>query len=190
MGTLEKEGYTVKLQSGKVNVINGSRVILSGTRRDSCVYSLDGHAVACEFNASIEKNDSLARVWHKRRGHINEAGLWVLEKQGLLSKKSIGGYVFRFKHVAFGMFKEWKQLVENQTGRTVKKLRTDNGFEFLIMEYLVKISKKARILELKQRHLMITVLKSYTPYPSRKIRCICACTSLKTTKEQRSIRRI
>ncbi|GJZ68181.1 putative retrotransposon gag domain, ribonuclease H-like domain protein [Tanacetum coccineum] len=54
----------------------------------------------------------------------------------------------------------------------------------IIMEYLVKISKKARILELKRRHLKITVLTSNTPYPSRKIRCISACTSLNTTKEQ------
>ncbi|GJT06589.1 hypothetical protein Tco_0841051 [Tanacetum coccineum] len=58
----------------------------------------------------------------------------------------------------------------------------------IIMEYLVKISKKAHILELKRRHLKITVLTSYTSYPSRKIRRICACTSLKTTKEQDSIR--
>ncbi|GJT66495.1 hypothetical protein Tco_1017975 [Tanacetum coccineum] len=42
--------------------------------------------------------------------------------------------------------------------------------EMLIMEYLVKISKKARILELKRRHLKITVLTTYTPYPSMKIR--------------------
>ncbi|GJY26723.1 hypothetical protein Tco_0401449 [Tanacetum coccineum] len=89
-------------------------VVLSGTRRDNC-------------------------VWHKRQGHINEARLRVLEKQGLLSKKSIGGYGFRFKHVAFGMFKEWKQLVENQTGRTVKKLRTDNGFEFLTTTKVIKV---------------------------------------------------
>ncbi|GJU84639.1 hypothetical protein Tco_1292185 [Tanacetum coccineum] len=33
----------------------------------------------------------------------------------------------------------------------------------LIMEYLVKISKKVRILELKRRHLKITVLTSNTP---------------------------
>ncbi|GJW60458.1 hypothetical protein Tco_0109793 [Tanacetum coccineum] len=57
----------------------------------------------------------------------------------------------------------------------------------VIMEYLVKISKKARILELKRIHLKITVLTSYTPYPSRKIRRIGACNSLKTTKEQGSI---
>ncbi|GJV54800.1 hypothetical protein Tco_1455805 [Tanacetum coccineum] len=53
--------------------------------------------------------------------------------------------------------------------------------EDIIMEYLVKISKKARILELKRRHLKITVLTSNTPHPSRKIRRICSCTSLKTT---------
>ncbi|GJT92801.1 hypothetical protein Tco_1081646 [Tanacetum coccineum] len=33
-------------------------------------------------------------------------------------------------------------------------------------------------------------LTSYTPYPSRKIRRICDCTSQETTKEQSSIRRI
>ncbi|GJW53297.1 hypothetical protein Tco_0097382 [Tanacetum coccineum] len=54
LGTLEKEGFTVKMQSGKVKVINGSRVILSGIQRDNCVYSLDGHAMASELNASVE----------------------------------------------------------------------------------------------------------------------------------------
>ncbi|GKA56787.1 hypothetical protein Tco_0755859 [Tanacetum coccineum] len=58
------------------------------------------------------------------------------------------------------------------------------------MEYLVKISKKAHILELKRRHLKIIVQTSNTPYPSRKIRRICACTSQKTTKETRSIHRL
>ncbi|GKA49240.1 hypothetical protein Tco_0742198 [Tanacetum coccineum] len=42
----------------------------------------------------------------------------------------------------------------------------------LIMEYFVKISKKARILELKRRYLKNTVMTSNTPYPSRKIRRI------------------
>ncbi|GJX23323.1 retrotransposon protein, putative, ty1-copia subclass [Tanacetum coccineum] len=177
--TLEKEGYTVKLQSGKVKVINGSKAVVSGTRRDSYVYSLDGHAVAGELNASVEEKDSLTQVWHKRLGHISEAGLQVLEKQGLFGKKSLGKLDFcencvlgkshrvsfgvgrhttqgvidyvhsdlwgpsqveslggkRFKHEAFGKFKEWKQLVENQTRRTVKKLRTDNGIAFCNREF-------------------------------------------------------
>ncbi|GKC23544.1 retrotransposon protein, putative, ty1-copia subclass [Tanacetum coccineum] len=44
-------------------------------------------------------------------------------------------YILRFKHKAFGKFKEWKQLVKNQTGRIVKKLRTDNGLEFCNQEF-------------------------------------------------------
>ncbi|GJZ38417.1 retrovirus-related pol polyprotein from transposon TNT 1-94 [Tanacetum coccineum] len=92
-----------------------------------------------ELNASVEEKDSLAQVWHKRLGHISEAGLQVLEKQGLFGKKSLGsvsgGIIERFKHEAFGKFKEWKQLVENQTRRTVKKLRTDNGLEFYNREF-------------------------------------------------------
>ncbi|GJS31121.1 retrovirus-related pol polyprotein from transposon TNT 1-94 [Tanacetum coccineum] len=160
LGTLEKEGYTVKMQSGKVKVINGSRVIFTEIRKDNCVYSLDGHAMASELNASVEEKDSLAQVWHKRLGHISEARLQVLEKQGLFGKKSLGklvfcenyvlgkshrvrfgvgrrvwAYILRFKHEAFGKFKEWKQLVENQTGRMVKKLRTDNGLEFCNREF-------------------------------------------------------
>nr|GEW46299.1 zinc finger, CCHC-type [Tanacetum cinerariifolium] len=89
LGNLEKEVYTVKLQSGKIKVINGTRVVFSGTQRDNCVYSVDGHAVTGELNASVDEKDSLAHVWHKRLGHISEAGLQVLEKQGLIGKKSL-----------------------------------------------------------------------------------------------------
>ncbi|GJT41121.1 retrovirus-related pol polyprotein from transposon TNT 1-94 [Tanacetum coccineum] len=121
-------------------VTTGS-VRLKVLARDNCVYSLDGHAMAGELNASVEKKDSLAQVWHKRLGHIGEAGLQVLEKQGLFGKKILDlmgptrGIIGRFKDEAFGKFKEWKQLVENQTGRTVKKLRTDNGLEFCNQDF-------------------------------------------------------
>ena len=46
--------------------------------------------MAGELNSSVEDNDSLAQVWHKRLGHISEAGLQVLGKQGLFGKKSLG----------------------------------------------------------------------------------------------------
>ncbi|GJZ44214.1 integrase, catalytic region, zinc finger, CCHC-type containing protein [Tanacetum coccineum] len=53
--------------------------------------------------------------------------------------------------------------------------RTRRGSD-VIMEYLVKISKKAHILELKRRHLKIVVLTTNMPYPSRKIRRISTTT--------------
>nr|GEW04163.1 putative polyprotein [Tanacetum cinerariifolium] len=127
----------------RLRLKDGSSFVLHNVR-DNCVYSLDGHAVAGELNASAEEKDSLTQVWHKRLGHISEAGLHVLEKQGLFGKKSLGsnrlcsfrlmrsfsgGIIRRFKHEAFEKFKKWKQLVENQIGRMVKKLRMDNGLE-------------------------------------------------------------
>ncbi|GKA86107.1 retrovirus-related pol polyprotein from transposon TNT 1-94 [Tanacetum coccineum] len=76
--------------------------------------SVGQNQVAGELNASVEEKDSLTQVWHKRLGHVGKTGLQVLEKQGLFGKKS---------------------LVENQTGRTVKKMRTDNGLEFCNREF-------------------------------------------------------
>ncbi|GJZ26175.1 retrovirus-related pol polyprotein from transposon TNT 1-94 [Tanacetum coccineum] len=124
LGILEKERYTVKLQSGKVKVINGSRVVLSRTRRDNCIYSLDGHG-------------SGRRVWV---------------------------YILRFKHKAFGKFKEWKQLVENQTGRTVKKLRMDNGLEFCNREF-EQLCIESKI----PRHLTVVGIPQQNGSPSTTI---------------------
>ena len=41
-------------------------------------------------------------------------------------------WVFMMKHKseAFKNFKQWKILIENQTGKKIKRLRTDNGMEF------------------------------------------------------------
>ena len=39
-------------------------------------------------------------------------------------------YFLRHKSEAFQRFKEWKIMVERQTGKFVKKLRTNNGLEF------------------------------------------------------------
>jgi len=33
------------------------------------------------------------------------------------------------------MFKKFKALVENQTGRKIRKLRTDNGLEFYEFDF-------------------------------------------------------
>ncbi|GJU67759.1 hypothetical protein Tco_1254018 [Tanacetum coccineum] len=69
---------------------------------------------------------------------------------------------------------DYKLRKEGQTNQTLRMLlpKEDNvqttGFENknevenpVIMEYLVKINKKARIMELKQRHLKINVLTSF-----------------------------
>ncbi|GJS90427.1 retrovirus-related pol polyprotein from transposon TNT 1-94 [Tanacetum coccineum] len=172
LGTLDREGYTVKLQNGRVKVIKGSLMVLSGTMKENCVYSLDGWAESGKASVGIQEKESLAQVWHKCLGHISEAGLRELKKKVLRNKglgpsqvESMSGcryflsivddysrrvwvHFLRHTNEAFNKFKEWKQLVENQTGRKLKKLQTDNGLEFCNQEFnnLCKESGIARHL--------------------------------------------
>jgi hypothetical protein len=44
-------------------------------------------------------------------------------------------YFLKHKNDALTPFKQWKALVENQIGRKIKKLRTDNGLEFCNSEF-------------------------------------------------------
>nr|GEW45641.1 retrovirus-related Pol polyprotein from transposon TNT 1-94 [Tanacetum cinerariifolium] len=153
--TLEKEGFSIKLHSGKVKVINGFRVVLSRIQRDNCIYSLDGHAMAGELNASVEEKDSLAQVWHKRLGHISEAGLHVLKKQGLFGKKY----------------------------RTVKKLRTDNGLEFRNQEFeqLCIESRIARHITVVGTPQKNGLAECMNRTPMDKVRCLLINSGLPKT---------
>ncbi|GJR89318.1 hypothetical protein Tco_0213329 [Tanacetum coccineum] len=73
---------------------------------------------------------------------------------------------------------------------TACSLNEYSVFDTVIMEYLVKINEKARILELKRKYLKITVLTTNTLYSSRKIRRICDCTHQRPRRKQDPIRRI
>ncbi|GKA88772.1 hypothetical protein Tco_0810536 [Tanacetum coccineum] len=61
--------------------------------------------------------------------------------------------------------------------RNIDKVGRMHNFwnSMLITEYLVKVSKRRAFWSLNEDILKITILKTNTPYPSRKIRCICAC---------------
>ncbi|GJR94832.1 retrovirus-related pol polyprotein from transposon TNT 1-94 [Tanacetum coccineum] len=61
LGTLDREGYTVKLQNGRVKVIKGSLMVLSRTMKGNCVYSLDGWAESGEASVGIQEKESLAQ---------------------------------------------------------------------------------------------------------------------------------
>ncbi|GJU61522.1 hypothetical protein Tco_1243357 [Tanacetum coccineum] len=64
--------------------------------------------------------------------------------------------------IGFCMF--FQYIAHDLTAKKSTKLvKYQSSGILLIMEYLVKISKKARILELKRRHLKITVLTPNTP---------------------------
>ncbi|GKC60900.1 zinc finger, CCHC-type containing protein [Tanacetum coccineum] len=120
LGTLKKEGYTIKLQSGKVKVINGSRVILSGIRRDNCVYSLDGHAMAGAGKARA--------VWQEKYRHTTQGVIDYVHSDlwGPSQVESLGRYE---------VFLILLSDVYSGGEDGLRKLRTDNGLEFCNREF-------------------------------------------------------
>ncbi|GJZ44791.1 hypothetical protein Tco_0592387 [Tanacetum coccineum] len=109
-----------------------------------------------------------------------------LKEEALKNKAIIEGMIDEDKESSNEGWRRWDDFDNTNHDNKSKNEMEHEEEERLIMKYLVKISKKARIMELKRRHLKITVLTINMPYPSRKIRHICACTSQKTTEETRS----
>ncbi|GJX94014.1 hypothetical protein Tco_0348600 [Tanacetum coccineum] len=69
------------------------------------------------------------------------------------------------------------RVVAPTPGSAITISKTVNKLAFkVIMEYLVNISKSHAFWSLNEDILKINVLTTNTPYPSRKIRRICACT--------------
>nr|GEY07078.1 retrovirus-related Pol polyprotein from transposon TNT 1-94 [Tanacetum cinerariifolium] len=103
---------------GTEKVIKGSLMVLSGTMKGNYVYSLDGGA-----------KSGLNEL--ERRDVVGNKGLVSSNFMEIMFLENQPGH----KNEAFNKFKKWKQLVENQTGRKLKKLRTNNGLEFCNQEF-------------------------------------------------------
>ncbi|KAH9782190.1 Integrase catalytic domain-containing protein [Citrus sinensis] len=101
---------------------------------DFCEGCVLGKSTRASFKKSVHKTKSILDYVH--------SDLW-----GPSQVPSLGGnrffmsiiddysrkvwvYVLMTKDQVFGKFKEWKALVENQTGKKLKVLKTDNGLEY------------------------------------------------------------
>ncbi|PWA60486.1 UDP-glucuronosyl/UDP-glucosyltransferase [Artemisia annua] len=65
LGTLEKEGYTVKMQMGRVKVIKGCRVMMTGIRKENCVYTFEAKVTTF----GVQKHGGSKQVRFKQLGH-------------------------------------------------------------------------------------------------------------------------
>ncbi|GJS14893.1 ribonuclease H-like domain-containing protein [Tanacetum coccineum] len=70
LGTLEKEGFAVKMQSGKIKVIKGSLVVLSGTRRANCVYTVDDQVVTRKTLKGRKQLGEYQAGWKIKTGNV------------------------------------------------------------------------------------------------------------------------
>ncbi|GJS33660.1 hypothetical protein Tco_0532042 [Tanacetum coccineum] len=86
LGTLKKEGFIVKIQSGKIKVIKGSLVVLSGTKRANCVYTLDGQAVTRKTLKGKKQLGEYQIGWKIKTGLQQQNGLVDETNVTLLAK--------------------------------------------------------------------------------------------------------
>ncbi|GKA17419.1 reverse transcriptase domain-containing protein [Tanacetum coccineum] len=106
LGTLEKEGFTMKMQSGKIKVIKGSLVVLSGTRRANCVYTLDGQAVT---KKTLKGRKQLGEY---QTGWKIKTGVAVIQQQNGLVKETnvtLLAKVVLYRNMGFNESGEYKK---------------------------------------------------------------------------------
>ncbi|GKA20028.1 hypothetical protein Tco_0699943 [Tanacetum coccineum] len=79
LGTLEKKGYTVKMQMDRIKVIKGCRVMMIGIRKKNCVYTLEAKVMIFgvqKHGGSKQvglKQFGSKQVGFKQLGHKQEA---------------------------------------------------------------------------------------------------------------------
>ena len=78
LGMLDQIGCKIRLESGQLWVLNGSNLVMKGTRRNG-VYILDGEVISGEVGVSKKSTEDITKIWHLRLGHISEKGLKELE---------------------------------------------------------------------------------------------------------------
>ncbi|KAH9687883.1 Integrase catalytic domain-containing protein [Citrus sinensis] len=101
---------------------------------DFCEDCVLGKATRSSFKRSVHKSkDKLEYVHSDLWGPAQQISLggnsYFLSFIDDYSRK-VWVYTLKSKYQVFDKLKEWKILVENQTGKKLKKLRTDNGLEF------------------------------------------------------------
>ncbi|GKC89705.1 zinc finger, CCHC-type containing protein, partial [Tanacetum coccineum] len=135
LGTLEKEGLTVNMQSGKIKVIKGSLVVLSGTTRANCVYTLDGQIVTRKTLKGRKQLGEYQTVWKIKTDNVldscNQASTQQCMKSGVA------------KHLGVAWIQQQNGLVEETNVTLLAKTPIDMlGF----FGWLASI--KQRMLEL------------------------------------------
>ncbi|RVW90980.1 Retrovirus-related Pol polyprotein from transposon TNT 1-94 [Vitis vinifera] len=79
-------------------------------------YGISGEGDEWTLDSRCSYKMSPNRDWFTTYQPINGGKVWV--------------YILKHKNDVFGKFKQWKAMIEKQTRKQIKRLRTDNGMEF------------------------------------------------------------
>ena len=99
-----------------------------------CEHCIFGKHKRVKFNTSTHTTEGIldyvhSDLWGPARKTSFGGARYMMTIVDDYSRK-VWPYFLKHKYQAFDVFKEWKTMVERQTERKVKILRTDNGMEF------------------------------------------------------------
>eukprot|EP00253_Pinus_taeda_P013841 PITA_13841 len=138
LGALDSNGYKTVIQGGVMKIYTGILLVMKAKKVGN-LFQLEG-STGSDFVSMVSEHDSSSiHLWHQRLGHMSERGLKFLADRKLLpnlkSGKKVWVYMLKRKSDVFSVFKQFRALVENNTGRTIKCLRNDNGGEITSKEF-------------------------------------------------------
>ncbi|GJR57614.1 putative polyprotein [Tanacetum coccineum] len=144
LGVLDSKGFNYTSENDVLHVSKGALAVMKATKGTSSLYTLQGETItgSTSVSCSEKSNSDLTMLWHMRLGHMSKKGMVILRNKSgyflsIIDDFSRMTWVFmkKNKSATFEKFKHWKILIENQTGRKIKHLCTDNGLEFCSREF-------------------------------------------------------
>ncbi|KAJ8750530.1 hypothetical protein K2173_015683 [Erythroxylum novogranatense] len=118
IGALESKGIKITIEDGVLKAVYGALVVMKGTRRNNLYFCGEILGGAISPVANVDSSGT-TRLWHMRLGHAGEKAL-----QGLIM------FILMFRDLPRMHLGKWKKMIEMQTGRKIKTLRSDNGSEY------------------------------------------------------------
>ena len=119
MAELSKHGLLKGMKTGKL---------------DFCEHCVFGKQKRVKFSTAIHRTKGTldyihSDLWGPSRVPSKGGRRYMLTFIDDYSRK-VWVYFLKHKNDVFAQFKEWKTMIEKQTGKVIKRLRTDNGLEF------------------------------------------------------------
>ena len=127
LGHMSMKGMVELCKQGVLGVKNLSDLELC----ENCVL---GKSHRLKFSRAIHRTKGTLDYVHSDLWGSPHIPLSLSRSQYFISfiddfSRKVWVYFLKTKDEAFGKFLEWKSLIEKQTGRKIKRLRTDNGLE-------------------------------------------------------------
>ena len=124
------------LELGKKGLLNPNKI----SELDFCETCILGKSHRLKFGKAIHRTKGTLDYIHSDLWRLPQVPLSLSKSQYFISfiddfSRKVWIYFLKTQDEAFNKFLEWKSLVENQTGKKINRLRTDNGLEFCHREF-------------------------------------------------------